>query len=176
MEESRYFDFLCAIVGRSHEYSILLDELHGIEFYSLIPNDDNRCEDGKHLRQLFIDEVGPTGSSSLPHNHCTVLEMLIGLSFRLEFETAQSRWEKKPSEWFWILIDNLGISEWDNECFDEHRDEWSVLDEQVGRMLARDYEANGNGGLFPLKETKRDQRRVEIWYQMSEYIMENYPM
>jgi len=176
MEENRYFDFLCSLVGRSNEYSILLDELHGIEYYSLIPNDDDRGEDGKHLRQLFLDEVGPHGSSSLPKSDCTVLEMLIGLSYRLEFETAQSRWEKKPSEWFWILVDNLGLSSWDNEGFDEHREDWEVPVEQVGGMLSREYESNGIGGLFPLKDPKKDQRRVEIWYQMSAYIMENYPI
>ena len=33
---------------------------------------------------------------------------------------------------------------------------------------------NGTGGLFPLKRPRVNQRRVEVWYQMSEYLMENY--
>jgi hypothetical protein len=33
---------------------------------------------------------------------------------------------------------------------------------------------NGTGGLFPLKMPKVNQRRVEIWYQMSAFIEENF--
>lgn len=176
MKENRYFDFLCAIVGRSQEYSILLDELHRIEYYSLIPNDDNRGEDGKQFRLTFLDESDRTGPSYLPHGECTVLEMLVGLSHRLEWETIQSKWEKTPSEWFWILIDNLGLSERDNTSYLRGSRPGPNVEDLVGRMLAREYGADGEGGLFPLKDPKKDQRRVEIWYQMSAYILENYPI
>ena len=174
--ENRYFDFLCAIVGRFQEYSILLDELHKIEFYSLIPNDDNRGADGLHLRSVFIDEVGLTRPSSLPIFPCTVLEMLVGLAYRLEFETAQSKWEKTVSEWFWILIDNLGLTKCNNDEYRTNSMVDSEVPEVIEKMLSRKYEANGNGGLFPLKNPKKDQRRIEIWYQMTSYIIENYPI
>jgi hypothetical protein len=173
--ENRYFDYLCSLVGRSQDYSILLGELHKIEYYALIPNDDNRGEDGKQLRHQFIDMDGPHGSSFLPDRQCTVFEMLIGLSYRLEFETAQSRWEKAPNEWFWVLVDNLNLTRWTNmeiRSFNSTDD----MHIRIDWFLSRDYLENGNGGLFPLKYPKKDQRRVEIWYQMSAYIMENYPM
>jgi hypothetical protein len=174
-KSNRYFDFLCNIVGKAREYSLLLGDLHGMEFYSLIPNDDNRGEDGLQLRRQFLDEVGPTGAPSVPQGPCTVLEMMVGLSFRLEFETAQSRWEKTPSEWFWILIDNLGLTECTNLCYKSVTLFCDVF-EKVSQMLQRGYNFNGEGGLFPLKNAKKDQRRVEIWYQMSAYILENYPI
>jgi len=172
---SRYLDFLCDIVKGADEYSELLGELHGIEFYSLVPNDDNRGEDGKQLRQKFIEEVGPTRAPSLPHGGCTVLEMLIGLSFRLEFETMSSHWEKTPSEWFWILIDNLGLTGYDNSQF-SMLGTYDDMAEKVSKLLERQYESDGNGGLFPLQRPQKDQRRVEIWYQMSAYMLENYPI
>ena len=93
MEENRYFDFLCSIVGRSQDYSILLDELHNIEFYSLIPNDDNRGVDGEQLRQLFLDDNNGSGRSYIPRGAATILEMLIGLSHRLYLESEESRWD-----------------------------------------------------------------------------------
>jgi len=173
--KNRYLDFLCEIVGGTDEYSRLLGELHGIEFYSLIPNDDNRGEDGKQLREKFADERGQHALSLCLTDPCTVLEMLIGLSFRLEFETAQSRWEKTPDEWFWILIDNLDLTCYDDSVFLDDEMCYTLFS-KVSQMLERHYESDGNGGLFPLKHPKKDQRRVELWYQMSAYVLENYPI
>jgi len=177
---NRYFEFLVNIVGGAKEYSLLLEDLFNIEFYSLIPNDDDRGKDGDALRDLFLEEVGQTGVSSvllmasLPNMDCSVLEMLIGLSNRLEFETAMSNWEKTPNEWFWILIDNLGFLEYTNARYMQDQYTSDEVITYVSKMLSRTYNFNGDGGLFPLKNPKKDQRRVEIWYQMSAYILENY--
>ena len=174
--ENRYFDFLCVLVGRSQEYIMLLDELHKIEFYSLIPNDDNRGADGLQLRHMFLDELGKTGFIYLPRLQCTVLEMLIGLAYRLEFETSQSKWEKTVSEWFWILIDNLCLTGCDEEAYFADKNMREDVKRVINIMLSREYNYDGNGGLFPLKNPKKDQRRIEIWYQMTSYIIENYPI
>ena len=181
MKVNRYFDYLCARIGaEAYNYTQLLDELHNIEFYSLIPNDHNRGSDGNALRDEFIEEVGPTWTPSLPRFECSVLEMMIGLSYRLEFETALTRWEKTPSEWFWVLVDNLGLTEFtDANMFNSSDHIGNIrrdINGIVACMLSRCYDYNGYGGLFPLRRTKKDQRRVEIWYQMSAYILENYPM
>lgn len=173
--KNRYFDFLCNIVGRTYEYTKMLGELHGIEFYSLIPNDDNRCEDGKQLREKFNNEEGQQALSQSDLGECTVLEMLIGLSFRLEFETMSSRWEKTPSEWFWILIDNLGL-EWCDDAMYEQTESRDEITTKIKVFIDRQYKSDGNGGLFPLRNPRKDQRRIEIWYQMSAYILENYPI
>lgn len=173
---NEYFNFLCKIVGKANQYSQLLRLLNRIDFYSLVPNDDNRGADGVHLREMFCDEEGSHYDSSLcPSGPCTMLEMLIGLSMRLEFETAQSKYEKNPGEWFWILIDNLGLLHLDNAAFYHGASIDEVLD-KVKVFLEREYTYSGEGGLFPLKYPKNDQRLVEIWYQMSAYVMENYPL
>lgn len=174
----RYFNFLCNITGKKQTYSMLLEELHNTAFYSLIPNDENRCEDGTQLRENFLNEEGRQALSFCDIGECTMLEMLLALSFRLEFESMSGEWEKTPREWFWILVNNLGLSHCTNQTIEEV-DERNVLDDIDGilrRFLERGYERNGNGGLFPLKNAKKDQRRVEIWYQMSAYMLENYPV
>ena len=97
--------------------------------------------------------------------------MLIALAQRLEFETALSKWEKSTAQWFWVLINNLGLDTFTDENFD-----MEAVQEKVQIFLDRKYEKNGEGGLFPLKNPKEDQRRIEIWYQMSAYLFENYPI
>ena len=169
----RYFDYLCRIVGKRKKYENLLRTLYDMVFYSLIPYDDNREEDGLRLRENFIYEQGQHALSffDFNNNNCTVLEMLIGLSQRLNFETALSKWEKSPSEWFWILLNNLGLDIYTDDNFNEQ-----IVREKIKIFLDRQYGENGEGGLFPLKYPRRDQRTVELWYQMSDYILENYPI
>jgi len=166
---NKYFNFLCGIVDPfKGEDRSLLRHLHDIPFYSLVPNDDNRGIDGEKIREIFIDQEGPQALSFLPDRPCTLLEMLIGLSIRLEFESGNSYWEKRPDEWFWILIDNLGLA--------DGRYSYDEVDYICDVLLRREYKYNGDGGLFPLKYPKEDQRKVEIWYQMSAYILEKYPI
>lgn len=170
-----YFDFLCHLVGRKYEYSRLLAQLHGAEFYSLVPNDDNRGADGEQLRNSYIDEVGPTGAPSLPQTQCSVLEMLIGVANRLEFELLGGRYERPAREWFWVLIDNLEL-DWCDDVAYSDRETSKEVDNKIKDLLERQYDTNGEGGLFPLRHAQRDQRRVEIWYQMSAWVIENYPI
>jgi hypothetical protein len=49
-----------------------------------------------------------------------------------------------------------------------------LVEQKINRVLERTYKPNGEGGLFPLKNTCKNQKRVEIWYQMNSYIHENY--
>jgi hypothetical protein len=75
----------------------------------------------------------------------------------------------RSPEWFWVMISNLGLDRMDDENFDLR-----YVDDVLNVFLNRTYFMNGTGGLFPLKIPKVNQRRVEIWYQMSAFIAENY--
>lgn len=176
--KNKYFNYLCDLITDDRTYDHLLGAMDSVKFRQLIANDDNRAEDGKKLREDFIDlnpDMDEQDIELLMEGECSVLEMMIALSKRLEFETAQSKWEKTPKEWFWILIDNLGLLNVDNheymklECRNWVRD-------VLFCFVRREYDNDGFGGLFPLKYPKHDQTKIEIWYQMSEYIMENYPI
>jgi hypothetical protein len=99
--------------------------------------------------------------------------MIIGLSRRLAFTAGGD-----PVEWAWHLLGNLGF----HSCADPlNASTKQYIDEELDRLIWRTYKADGSGGgLFPLAFPKMDQRKVEIWYQMSAYIEENpselYPL
>jgi hypothetical protein len=169
--KNRYLEFLCDLVGNDHRYDELLNHLFRINFYSLVPNDDNRGEDGKQLRDIFIEEEGLQRSSSLPTGPCRVLEMLIGVANRLEFELLGGDYERPARDWFWVLINNLNLELYTNDAYSQKQ-----VDDIVLTFLDRQYSENGYGGLFPLSYPQKDQRRVEIWYQMSAWVIENYPI
>jgi len=144
-------------------YWDLFEKLYSIEFVWFVPNDDNRAADGRELRTEWATAFGEDVPQEWLSLGCNFLEMLIGLSKRLAFET-----DGKSEEWFWHLIDNLGLRGFnDRNQFDE-----AEVEEIVNAVIWRTYDRYGNGGLFPLPNSRKDQRRVEIWYQLSEYLLQ----
>jgi hypothetical protein len=166
-----YFVWLYGQVGSveianpSRTHWGLLKQLYTKEFVWVIPNDDNRAEDGKDLRQQFIDEEELNNVDEVwMRLGCSMLEMLIGLSRRLSFEAGG-----KSRTWFWKLIENVNLDKYSD--YTELPD--SKIDDTLDRIIWRTYSNSGRGGLFPLKKTREDQRRIEIWYQLSAYLLEN---
>jgi len=150
---------------RGATYWKLLNQLYRIPFTWFVPNDGNRAEDGKDLRLKWAEEVGtircPENWMDLP---CSFLEVLIALAERMEFEAGQS-----IHHWFWHLLENLGFS----DCHDGSMYSRRFVQMRIKSILDRRYEPNGQGGLFPLRQSEQDQRKVELWYQMSAYLLQD---
>lgn len=151
---------------RRRTYWSLMRLLYKKEFVWLIPNDDNRLAEGLDLRMDFIHEeelidVDPMWLEL----GCSMLEMLIALSRRLNFQ----RDELTVGEWFWELIENLRMKRVDRDFTPNYED---YFNDSLDIVIWRTYKASGFGGLFPLTRPKKDQRDVELWYQLSAYLLE----
>lgn len=169
LDES-YFTWLYSQVGSVEvddprkTYWDILRILYTKEFVWIIPNDDNRAEDGQDLRRAFLDESGQANEEpAWQELGCSVLELLIALSQRLSFQT-----DKPASEWFWVLIRNLGLKVYN----DSRKIPAERIDDKLDSFIWRTYRQDGYGGLFPLESPAEDQRDVELWYQMSAYLLE----
>jgi hypothetical protein len=129
-----------------------------------VPNDDNRAEDGRDLRREFIENENVEGvDQDWMSLQCSMLELLIGLSRRLSFEDDVS-----PRRWFWQLVENLNLAQYT----DKERLPTATVDEALNRVIFRQYNPSGIGGLFPLRNPPQDQREVELWYQLSAYLLD----
>ena len=95
-------------------------------FRWFIKNDVNRASDGVYLRQLYFDEMGVDSGKDGP---CSILEMFVALAIRCENELMYDPDEgDRTSEWFWIMMDNMGLSSLsDNNFSYEETDE--ILDD-----------------------------------------------
>lgn len=151
------------VSNKSLTYWNLFRQLHSTEFIWLVPNDDNRVEDGRALRYEWIGESGFPVDPNWWTFGCSFLEMLIGISRRLAFEG-----DGHAGVWFWHLISNLGLQ----TCTDAVVYDHDEVDERINAVIWRTYDNNGRGGLFPLRHARCDQREVELWYQMSAYLLE----
>ena len=168
----QYFEWLYGSVASlraknpSQTHWKLLHQLFCTPFQWSVPNDDNRAGDGLELRVAWVrDTRQPMSNRDWLELGCSVLEMLVALSNRLTFEAGGS-----AGSWFWKLVENLGLKEYTDDIYEISIEE--EVDEVLDRLINRTYERDGSGGLFPLQSDPRDQRKVEILYQMSAYLLE----
>lgn len=163
--EHSYFNWLYSQVSDAYPPALyrqsLLGELHRIEFTWILNFDGNRAEDGCALRIEFLNDENLAPYFNWLNEGCSVLEMLIAFSRRASFQTDQS-----PRDWFWVMLDNLGLL----DLNDSVEDNCKQLKDIVDVFLWRTYGSNGKGGLFPMRHTQNNQRKIEIWYQFNEYL------
>lgn len=160
----QYIDYLEPQVGvnprNGRGFHDLLNLMLAKEFVWLVPNDDNRIADGLDIRAEWEWARSITGP-------CSFLEVLIGLSRRIAFVTGEN-----AEGWSWQLLINLELH--------QMRDPLTAYKIQkaekiIEAVIWRTYHSTGEGGFFPLSHPEEDQRKVELWYQMSAYIREIHP-
>lgn len=161
-----YFEFLCRILMKKPwqcAYNRLLRFLYDTEYEwdHSIYSDSSRASDGLNLRHLYFD-----GREEFD-DECSVLEMMAGLSIRIDRDITGEPGDDHPEKWFWEMIDNLDLLEDDDKHFSEEH-----VTDVLQRFTDRDYSFDGRGGLFPLREPSEDQRKVPIWNQMASYLNE----
>lgn len=165
-----YFDWLLDLVDEMNHKQLLI-YLHTLDYRWGIKNDINRAMDGVALRDRFNWE-GQYKAYQLGEEPCSVLEFIIGVASRMDGSVAGMGDGEITDIWFWNLMENLGLDKFDDVTLISEGC-CGAIDDIINRLLDRTYESNGYGGLFPLNSTDEDQRGVEVWYQMSEYIIEN---
>lgn len=172
---NEYFNWLSNLVcgkrySKDVSYKKLISYLHSIDFIFTLPMDQNRALDGIELRWRFATEKGYT--SEYPeimdalYSPCSVLEMMIALAIRCEEEYMDDPTiGDRTGQWFWGMVVNLGLGSMIDIRFDEE-----YVDMVVDRFLEREYEPDGRGGLFTIRDCEYDLRDEEIWTQLCWYI------
>ena len=167
-----YFEWIYNLVcgerfSEKLSYKKLLMHLHNTDFIYRIPKDGNRAQDGIDLRYRFAYEYTDIeDADSYLKGPCSVLEMMVALAVRCE-ETIMDDPTKgdRTGQWFWNMIVSLGFGGMSDDRYDRF-----FVDKTLDRFLSRKYEPNGKGGLFTIRNPKRDMRRIEIWYQLCDYL------
>lgn len=170
-----YFEWLYNLVCKSRYpddpgFRKLLMYLHGEEFTYVIDMDENRASDGVSLRWQYVCEHDyPIDMLDELDGPCSVLEMMIALCFKCEGIMDDPDIGDRFTQWFWHMIVSLGLGGMDDKSFNKRKVEGSI-----SRFLDRNYEPDGKGGLFTIRNCDRDLRYVEIWHQMCWYLNEYY--
>lgn len=168
---NEYFEWLFDLVcskrfAKAISYRKLLSYLHSITFNYSIPNDVNRADDGIDLRYRFALMHDYLDVPECLDGPCSVFEMMVALAIRCEESIMDDpNIGDRTGQWFWEMIKNLGLKPMSDDRFDK-----DVVDNIIDRFLNREYEPDGRGGLFRIRQCKYDLRTVEIWYQLCWYL------
>lgn len=146
-------------------YRKLLMYLHSVEFTYMFPKDSNRAADGVELRYYFALDNGYSDAPECLNDPCSVLEMMLALSMKGESIVDDPSIGDRTRQWFWGMISSLGLDNMIDNLFDK-----GSAQEIIKRFLNREYEPDGRGGLFTIRDSTYDLRTVEIWCQMCWYL------
>lgn len=177
-----YFNWLYDLACAEHydenyiSYRKLFEHLHSTEFVWLrrFPLDANRASDGVDLRRRFVLTLNDHRRYyddymyELDNGPCSILEMITALALRMEEDTMDDpELGNRASYWFWVMLQNLGISTMTDSRYDKN-----IIADALDIFLDRKYDANGRGGLFVLRHHTCDLRKFDIWVQAGWYMDE----
>lgn len=132
--------------------------------------DIDREKDGLELRKEWPNDSLDGEFHIIP---CTMLEMIIGISKRMSEQLMDEDGEDKTAQYFWEIMENLGLT-----CMDDDNFGWEtgLAQKKTAKtceiLCKRQYNPDGTGGgMFPMPGVFGiNQKKMEIWYQMQEYI------
>lgn len=176
----RYFRWLIGILGYkegapSCRYISLLTYLYSTDFRLTTPvvgHDDNRLNDGFQLRVDYSKSFTDPDLPDIFGDPVSVLEVLVAFAMRIDDDIMYNG-SRQASRWFDIMINNLGMTNFTDDTLGV---DWLIDDAEqiVDIWMSRQFNFDGTGSIFPVKNTTFDQRNVEMWYQMQEWFKENY--
>lgn len=194
-----YFVWLCSQVGlngpdptQQHRmpetedktYFMLGLKLHNTQYKVLTHMDENRVEDGRHLRERFmLLNSSFVDYSVLDKPGASMLEVLVALVQKFDTQVMMTEESgDRSKQWFWEMMRNANLDIFVDAGFTEiDNNANEICDSIITFLNNRMYDDDGIGSFFPLKKAKKGQKKGqkgqktrEIWLQMHAYFLENH--
>lgn len=166
---------------KEKSYIKLCSLLNKVPFKPVIKLDENRLSDVQSLlRETYIQSQSDwyrinADEETIEFSKWPVsfLELIISLAMRIDLDFMREINEVDNTRiYFWILVRNLGFLEYD----DEHWGEDAIISivNRLNIVQDRKYDFDGKGGLFPLENSEVDQRNVQIWNQLCQFVSQKF--
>lgn len=142
-------------------YKDLCGMLNEIPFHSDIRDDGNRIDDAIYFYEETLNEHVDEPPS--------VLLVLVALLDRMSLILDEEYSIKDLLE---ECISNADLG-WYSDDHTEKLPTWANrVENEVERVLNRDIGVNGKGGWFPTQEYFGNQKKLSLWKQMNNYVMD----
>lgn len=180
-ENESYFDWLYRLgFEKCTNFRNLASILHGIVYFPVNAKDEDRVLDGLELRKCYESATKrPANAFYDPiltrQMSCSMLELIIGLANCIDQNVMwDSDKGNRTTDWVYRMLRNIGLDGCTDDYSIEEMEEYVKKKCQI--FVSRTYSFDGSGGLFPLLHPVEDQRKLPLWYQMQNYLMENFPI
>lgn len=172
-DKENYFEFLVEAVeldDRTERFSMLLEYLFRVPFvldksYVL---DEDRVQNGLSMRENYAFRTFKTQASydrflDSFGRGISVLEFLVSLSDKMS-ETIY--FDSHRGEFFWQIIDNLGLDCMNDEEFDQ-----KIVENVLKILFERRYNRDGSGGgMFYIPNSKFDLTKMDFMHQANVWL------
>lgn len=154
-----YYNWLMDIIGGPGDYSLVLNYLYHEEYSSPISMDENRAEDGLEMRYYYEVDTGKICDKTGP---CTVLEMMIGLAYRVENDFLYDpKVGNRVGKWFWDMFFNANLE----NLYVSGQKKWAN-----GHFYGAKVDRHGRLELFKMAQKPPNWDDFEVWKQLCRYI------
>lgn len=169
INDKNYFEWLCNRYELTEQYTKLAELLYREPFKPQLKMDENREADGKYIRVEYFQNTGFDLSLDAP---TSMLELLGSLATPMYYLCPD--WSE--AEWFHQLLVNGGVDVCTDDALHNNYALQTKVTQWMDRINMRTYKPNGFGGIFPITHFDppnelSDQRTVELWYQMGQWLM-----
>ncbi len=156
----------------SSRYLCLLTELNKIEFHYIMETDKNRSLEALKFRNEFVSLTNSQAIYAIMPGPATVLEVLIAMAERADDVMYDPAVGKRPSQWFWLFIHNLGLDYLvdANWTFDAN----NYIFVTVTKWMDRRFTPDGIGTPYPIPGCRANLQEVPIWDAMNWYLADNF--
>ena len=175
-EKEKYLDFLTEAVeldDRTGRYSMLLEYLFEVKFVtdSKYKLDEDRVENGLNMREKYAEEyIDIRRVDRFLDSFGEGISMLEFLVSMCEKMSETIFFDSHLSEFFWQIIDNLGLDSMNDDEFDE-----SVVDSVLRILLGRKYCRDGSGGgMFYVPNSDFDLTKLDFFQQAQIWLSRNF--
>lgn len=163
------------IDGIDDGYITLLTTLFHKEYTWSIRMDETRAAYVKNAREGFLEKQNLDEKEKEDWRRSldmppSVLEVLLMLAKQMEDDFGDADQINIPA-WFWMMISNLELSQY-NDIITGTRESEKII-KILDIWLNREFDPDGHGSPFPLKNPRGDQRMVDLWMQANFYVVEN---
>ena len=180
-------EYLCYLMNRAQieaegdrGYLRLCQNMMEYHFFPILEMDENRCYDCRELRRDFVDDYDYEEEEygdildGIYGEYGTMMELLVVLAEKMDYDLADSQYEAGVGKWFVEMLQNCGLIHSCNEQYELDENMEREVNDILDTINYRKFGWDGEGGLFPVRCPKHDQRYSELVVQMNDYIEENY--